>query len=119
MVAGFNGVAAGLVGRDGRWKPEQAPRGKSWNEVVDGTTYERELVVLFDRDSRELLVARSGSSDWTSLRAPVASSQSLMSVSSDPFDPSTLYVSTAGQGVFIYRPFSAPVAGVAAGGASK
>lgn len=121
MVAGFSGVSAGLVGENAEWTPVQGPRGKEWEEVIDGTTYERELVVLFDPDRRELLVSRGGSPDWTPLYAPVQSSQSLMSVSTDPFDASTLYVSTAGQGVFIYRPSAAPSPSVraAAGGGSK
>lgn len=121
MVSGFGGVKAGLIGREPRWSPREAVDGRKWSGVVDGTTYERELVVLFDPARREMLVSGGRGGEWTPLNAPVATSQSLMSVARDPFDPSTLYISTAGQGVFIYRaPSSSPAAArAAAAGGSK
>lgn len=115
MIAGFDGVSTGLVSSDGHWKEVKSPGGVTWKDVLDGTTYERELVVLFDRTRRELLLSSTFRNDWTSLAAPVAPS-GLMGVSSDPFDPATLYVATTGQGVFIYRPQSAVAAAAAAGG---
>lgn len=120
MVAGFDGVAAGLVSREATWKPVRTPGGASWKEVLDGTTYERELVVLFDRARREMLLSSAQTPEWTSLAAPVEPS-GLMGVSYDPFEPGTLYLATTGQGIFIYRPQSpgasaARPAAAAAGG---
>lgn len=118
LVAGFDGVSAGLVDATRKWRKVPNPGGATWKEVLDGTTWDRELVALFDRNRREILLSSPGEPRWTTLAAPVEPS-GLTSISGDPFDADTLYVATSGQGVFIYRRSEPAAPRVTAAGGAK
>lgn len=102
LVGSLLGVRAGFVDASAQWHDADVPPGP-FVEVHQAQSRNQNLLFLASRDRRDLLVSHGETTlAWKPLSAPV-DPLSIMNVTTDAFDQSTLYFGTVGQGVYIYR----------------
>ncbi|MFZ2490931.1 MAG: YCF48-related protein [Thermoanaerobaculia bacterium] len=105
FIAGSEGVNAGRVDGDGRWKKAEAPDAL-YASVHASSRGTDQMLFLASRSQREILVG-TGLDAWQELVLPTMHTE-VTSVAADPFAPSRYYVGTLGEGVFVFEGRMAP-----------
>lgn len=111
MVASSQGIRAGRVDFGRRWQESQVPASSSASVYQTDGGVQR-TVFLASREPHELFVNDVAGNEWRKIWLPIQSKE-IMSIASDPFDPTRFFVGTSGEGVYVYR--DAPFARLAAG----
>ncbi|HYM60295.1 MAG TPA: YCF48-related protein [Thermoanaerobaculia bacterium] len=101
FVAGVDGVHAGRVGPDLKWREAEAP-GARYASVYGCVRGTEQLLFVTSRQQREILVGQQSESDWYALSLPSRNTD-VTAIAPDPFDVNRFYVGTLGQGVMVFE----------------
>ncbi|HEX9983602.1 MAG TPA: hypothetical protein VGF69_10080 [Thermoanaerobaculia bacterium] len=102
FVAGAHGVKAGSIDAERRWIPVEAPDAQYASVLSGSRNSAGQMLFLTSRQQREILVGDANESDWLELLLPTRNTE-VTSVAPDPFTRDRYYVSTLGEGVFVYE----------------
>lgn len=120
VVAGVQGVKAGSVDVQKKWKEQPAPT-LNFASVIETQRDASSIVWLTSRDQAQLYVTERGS-EWKLVTLP-ARLVDVAAIAADPFDRERFYLGTGGQGILIYSRKRAAVSPAApdqlSGGGSK
>ena len=101
FIAGAQGVKAGTISEDRTWSATDAPDAQ-YASVYGGSRSNGKMLFVTSRQQREILVGEPGQPEWTELTLPARDTE-VTSVVPDPFFRDRYYVSTLGEGVFVYE----------------
>lgn len=99
VVAGVQGVKAGSVDVQKKWREQPAPT-LSFASVIETQRDASSIVWLTSRDQAQLYVTERGS-EWKLVTLP-ARLVDVAAIAADPFDRERFYLGTGGQGILIY-----------------
>jgi len=119
FVSGVQGMSAGKVGDDLKWKSSAVPE-EAIGSFFQARGSRNNDLFYAPRNDRFFFIGERAESGWKKLPLPVAAND-VLTLGADPFSEKNLYLGTHGHGFFFFRPASdakpTVPAGYAAGGA--
>jgi photosystem II stability/assembly factor-like uncharacterized protein len=101
FIAGSQGVRAGIIDAERKWNPSVAPDAQ-YASVHGGSRTSGQMLFVTSRSQREVLVGEPSESEWSELTVPLRGTE-ITSIVPDPFSRDRYYVSTLGEGVWVYE----------------
>lgn len=102
FIAGTQGVRAGTVDVVARrWQAAEAPDAE-YASVHGGSRTSGQMLFVTSRAQREVLVGEPAENEWSELTVPLRGTE-ITSIVPDPFSRDRYYVSTLGEGVWVYE----------------
>jgi len=96
-VAGVQGVRAGEVDAERRWREVEVPDAQFAAVYGEGS-----FVFLTSRQQREVLISQPNLAEWRAFPLPSRTAE-VTSIAVDPHDPQRLYCGTMREGIFIFE----------------
>lgn len=102
FVAGTQGVRAAVIDEAARrWQALDAPDA-AHASVHGGSRTSGQMLFVTSRAQREVLVGEPSENEWSELTVPLRGTE-ITSIVPDPFSRDRYYVSTLGEGVWVYE----------------
>ncbi len=101
FIAGSQGVKAGTIGAERKWRPASAPDAQ-YASVHGGSRTNGQMLFVTSRQQREVLVGEPSESEWSELMLPLRGTE-ITSIVPDPFSRDRYYLGTLGEGVWVYE----------------